>query len=221
MGIRALTIAVTLLAGAAHAQQATDPWLAVDRTMRAALGEHGVPWASRSTTGRARRSSSGCTATSLPTAASRFASASKMVTGVVLFRLVDEGRLSLDSTTGTVLGWRGEKGGITLRHLLSFTSGMQREHVCTVLPQLTLAACVEMIERDALDCPGRHPVRLRLDAPGGRGPHGRGRDRRALGPALRHAPACAARSAGGGAVLRDAAAAGARPRTRCSRAACA
>lgn len=52
------------------------------------------------------------------------ASASKMVAGLVLMRLIDQGYLSLDSTTGAVLGWTGPQGDITLRQLMSFTSGM-------------------------------------------------------------------------------------------------
>ncbi|RYZ40558.1 MAG: hypothetical protein EOO71_15555 [Myxococcaceae bacterium] len=39
------------------------------------------------------------------------ASASKMAPGLALFRLVDAGALSLDSTTGEVLGWTGLPGG--------------------------------------------------------------------------------------------------------------
>lgn len=76
------------------------------------------------------------------------ASASKLVSGVVLFRLIDEGYLSLDSTTGEVLGWSGQKGTITLRHLLSFTSGLAPEHRCTYQANVSLAACVDLI-RDA------------------------------------------------------------------------
>ena len=73
------------------------------------------------------------------------ASASKMVAGVVLFRLIDKGYLSLDSTTASVLGWSGAQGSITLRHLLSFTSGLDPSHPCTLLPNITLAECVERI----------------------------------------------------------------------------
>lgn len=154
MGIRTLAVAVTLLAGAARAQETADPWLAVDRTMRTALEEHRVAGMGLAVYDRAgTRVFQRMYGDFAPDRRVAIASASKMVTGVVLFRLVDEGRLSLDSTTGAVLGWRGEKGGITLRHLLSFTSGMQREDVCTVLPQLTLAACVEMIGRNALEAP--------------------------------------------------------------------
>jgi len=154
MRSRTLAVALTLLAGAARAQETSDPWLAVDRTMLTALEEHRVAGMGLAVYDRAGR----------PVFARMYgdfasdrrvaiASASKLVTGVVLFRLVDEGLLSLDSTTGAVLGWPGAKGSITLRHLLSFTSGMPREHVCTVLPQLTLAACVEMIEGSALEAP--------------------------------------------------------------------
>jgi len=75
------------------------------------------------------------------------ASASKLVSGVVIFRLITQGYLSLDSTTAEVLGWSGEKGTITLRHLLSFTSGLRPEHRCTYQANTTLAACVDLISR--------------------------------------------------------------------------
>ena len=52
------------------------------------------------------------------------ASASKLVAGLTILRLIDQGRLSLDSTTGQVLGWKGPQGAITLKQLLSFTSGL-------------------------------------------------------------------------------------------------
>jgi CubicO group peptidase (beta-lactamase class C family) len=76
------------------------------------------------------------------------ASASKLISGLVLFDAVRRGELSLDATTGAVLGWTGANAGITLRHLLSFTSGLGREALCTVNPLVTLATCVERI-RDA------------------------------------------------------------------------
>ena len=70
------------------------------------------------------------------------ASASKMVAGLTILRLVDQGFLTLDSTTGAVLGWTGPQGAITLRQLLSFTSGLPREAPCTLLAGITLADCV-------------------------------------------------------------------------------
>jgi len=73
------------------------------------------------------------------------ASASKMAAGLTLLRLVSQDFLSLDSTTGEVLGWTGPQAEITLRHLLSFTSGMEGEHACTLLPGLSLAECVALI----------------------------------------------------------------------------
>nr|WP_298728336.1 serine hydrolase domain-containing protein [uncultured Steroidobacter sp.] len=83
------------------------------------------------------------------------ASASKLVSGVTLFRLIDAGYLSLDSNTAEVLGWTGTKGEITLRHLLSFTSGLNPEHACTYQSDITLADCVEQIgARDLVASPG-------------------------------------------------------------------
>jgi serine-type D-Ala-D-Ala carboxypeptidase/endopeptidase len=83
------------------------------------------------------------------------ASASKLVAGLTILRLVDQGFLSLDSTTGTVLGWTGPQGAITLRQLLSFTSGLEPEHACTLLPNITLAECVALIaNRPLVAAPG-------------------------------------------------------------------
>lgn len=73
------------------------------------------------------------------------ASASKIVSGLVLFSLVGKGLLTLDSTTGAVLGWPAPKDQITLRHLLSFTSGLPPEAPCTANPATTLEACVGTI----------------------------------------------------------------------------
>ncbi|HEY6126454.1 MAG TPA: serine hydrolase domain-containing protein [Steroidobacteraceae bacterium] len=78
------------------------------------------------------------------------ASSSKMVAGLVLLRLVDQGFLTLDSTTGAVLGWTGPQGAITLRQLLSFTSGLEREAACTLLAGITLADCVTSISQQGL-----------------------------------------------------------------------
>lgn len=81
------------------------------------------------------------------------ASASKLVSGVALFRLIDHGYLSLDSTTGQVLGWTGDKAGITLRQLLSFTSGLAPENRCTYRFDTTLADCVDAISKTDLVAP--------------------------------------------------------------------
>lgn len=132
-----------------------DAFTEVDSAARAAYVEHGVPM------GLAVYSADG---TKLfermygDFSSDRrvaIASASKLVSGVTLFRLIDSGYLSLDSTTGQVLGWTGTKGEITLRHLLSFTSGLEPEHPCTYQSGITLAACVEEIgDRDLLASPG-------------------------------------------------------------------
>lgn len=81
------------------------------------------------------------------------ASASKLVSAMVLFEVVRRGQLTLDSTTGQVLGWSGPRAAITLRHLLSFTSGLPPANACTSNPLTTLAACVDALSRAALDAP--------------------------------------------------------------------
>ncbi len=73
------------------------------------------------------------------------ASASKLVSGLVIFDVIRRGALTLDSTTGDVLGWTGASANITLRELLSFTSGLPREAACALNPLTSLAACVESI----------------------------------------------------------------------------
>ncbi len=81
------------------------------------------------------------------------ASASKLVAGLTLLRLIDQGRLSLDSTTGEVLGWKGPQAAITLRQLLSFTSGLTPYASCTLQPHISLADCVATISRAPLAAP--------------------------------------------------------------------
>lgn len=76
------------------------------------------------------------------------ASASKLLAGLTILRLVDHGKLSLDSTTGQVLGWQGPQAAITLRQLLSFTSGLSPKDLCTMRPGITLAECVESLSKE-------------------------------------------------------------------------
>jgi CubicO group peptidase (beta-lactamase class C family) len=132
-----------------------DAFVEVDDAMRAAHGTHGVAM------GRAVYDGAGTKVFERmygDFSADRrvpIASASKLVSGVTIFRLIDAGYLSLDSRTDELLGWTGTKGEITLRHLLSFTSGLAPEHACTYQPDTPLADCVEQIaERDLLGPPG-------------------------------------------------------------------
>ncbi|MCU0697435.1 MAG: serine hydrolase [Myxococcaceae bacterium] len=81
------------------------------------------------------------------------ASASKLVSAMVLFEVIRRGQLTLDSTTGQVLGWTGPKAAITLRQLLSFTSGLPPNNLCTSNPLTTLAACVNVLSGVTLEAP--------------------------------------------------------------------
>ncbi|HEX9937443.1 MAG TPA: serine hydrolase domain-containing protein [Longimicrobium sp.] len=59
------------------------------------------------------------------------ASASKWLTAITVLTLVDEGKLSLDEPISAKLPeFQGEAAGITLRHLLSHTSGLPSNQMC-------------------------------------------------------------------------------------------
>lgn len=78
------------------------------------------------------------------------ASTSKWVSAAVILSLVDRGFLSLDSRPQDFIEfWRlppDHPGlGMTLRHLLAFTSGFSEEPFCLNLPHADFAACVRSI----------------------------------------------------------------------------
>ena len=81
------------------------------------------------------------------------ASASKLLTSLVVMRLVDRGVLRLDDNPQRVLSnWTSAaadpRSGVTLQQLLSFTSGFNTEGAngnCMADPATTLSACVQGI----------------------------------------------------------------------------
>lgn len=83
------------------------------------------------------------------------ASSSKLVTALTVFTAIgaSQGRLTLDSTAGAILGWQGPKAAITLRHLLSFTSGLPSDGHFLLNPRLTLAETVDKIAALDPECP--------------------------------------------------------------------
>lgn len=132
-----------------------DAFAEVDSAAQAAFTEHGVPMGLAVYDKDGTKLFEHMYGDFSPDRRVAIASASKLVSGVTLFRLIDEGYLSLDSTTGQVLGWTGTKGEITLRHLLSFTSGLPPEDACTYQADVTLAECVDDIaQQDPVAPPG-------------------------------------------------------------------
>jgi D-alanyl-D-alanine-carboxypeptidase/D-alanyl-D-alanine-endopeptidase len=125
-----------------------DPFTDVDRTASAAFAAQGI-----SGMGLAIYDAQGVKrfekmyGTFVPEQRIAIASASKMVAGLTILRLVDQGFLTLDSTTGSILGWSGPQAQINLRQLLSFTSGLPREAPCTLIAAITLAECVDAISQ--------------------------------------------------------------------------
>jgi len=127
-----------------------DAFAEVDSAARAAYAEHRVPMGLAVYKADGTKVFERMYGDFAPDRRVAIASASKLVSGVTLFRLIDQGYLSLDSSAAQVLGWTGVHGEITLRHLLSFTSGLEPENACTYRAGVTLADCVNEIGQSAL-----------------------------------------------------------------------
>lgn len=73
-------------------------------------------------------------------------SAAKWLSAATILALVDEGALSLDDPVSKYLPYfTGAHGAITLRQLLSHTSGLPDYSRCMFVPQLTLDRCAREI----------------------------------------------------------------------------
>lgn len=97
---------------------------------------------------------------STPSTTYRSASTSKWVTAVVILDLVDVGLLSLqDHPQDFIDFWpdSGNLAAITLRDLLSFTSGLNNEPLCINRPLVSLESCVADIaaENGGAPAPGQ------------------------------------------------------------------
>lgn len=95
---------------------------------------------------------------STPTTEYDSASTSKWVTATVILRLVDQRRLALDDHPQQYLDfWTRDPSvalsRITLRQLLSFTSGLHEEALCINLPGADLASCTEAVFNNNLAAP--------------------------------------------------------------------
>ncbi|UTA48484.1 serine hydrolase [Simiduia sp. 21SJ11W-1] len=89
----------------------------------------------------------------------RSASTAKMVTASVILWLVEQGLISLEDNPQDYLDFwptTGNHAAIKLRHLLSFTSGLNNEPVCLYLPDAVFLDCIEKILDDnpSIPAPG-------------------------------------------------------------------
>jgi CubicO group peptidase (beta-lactamase class C family) len=77
-------------------------------------------------------------------------SAAKWLSAATILTLVDDGRLKLDEPIGKRLSYfKGNLGAITLRQLLSLTSGLPGLHPCMTRADLTLDECARDIAKQA------------------------------------------------------------------------
>lgn len=149
-------VLVVLLLAAAAADGAATPYAGADAAMRARVRDDdldgGVLLAVRGDTVLHEKAFGKMTArTVIP-----IASASKWLTSATLMTFVDEGRVGLDDRVADHLpGFTGAKRDITIRELLSHTTGLPYPS-CEGEPSTTLAACVRAIARggDPTSTPG-------------------------------------------------------------------
>ena len=94
----------------------------------------------------------------------RIASATKLITGVAIWRLIEAGELELSTRPATLISFWNDPGSdlrgvVTLEQLMSFTSGFNERPTgggCPGDGALTLDQCVQEIYDDRLDTePGR------------------------------------------------------------------
>src|SRR4051794_4715972 len=147
---------VVLLVATAMPATAGTGFVAVDAAMRTRVHDDGlnggVLLAVRGATVLHERSFGKMT----PRTVIPIASASKWLTSATLMTFVDEGRLHLDDPVARYLSdFRGAKRDITVRELLSHTSGLPSS-TCEGDPSTTLARCARAIARgrDPLSPPG-------------------------------------------------------------------
>ena len=74
-------------------------------------------------------------------------SSAKWISAAGILALTDDGTLSLDDSAGKYLAYfrKGDKRGITLRHLLSHRSGLPDYTPCMFQPELTRDECARQI----------------------------------------------------------------------------
>lgn len=79
-------------------------------------------------------------------------SAAKWISAATILRLVDEGFLSLDDPVSKYLNYfEGEHGTITVRQMLSHTSGLPMYHECMFLSDILLDQCTRSIAQMELE----------------------------------------------------------------------
>jgi len=89
-----------------------------------------------------------------PADAVPIASATKLLSTLVILSLVRDGFFTLDTTAGSLLpNWPKDKAGITLRMLLAQTSGLPARADCLETRSATLDACTQEIAKLPLRAP--------------------------------------------------------------------
>ncbi len=73
------------------------------------------------------------------------ASASKWLAAATIMTLVDDGLVDLDEPIASYLSLADDAGNVSLRQLLTHSSGLTAEHACTDDPAMSLRACAALV----------------------------------------------------------------------------
>jgi CubicO group peptidase (beta-lactamase class C family) len=121
-------------------------WSEVDATMAARPALAGVPGVALHVAHHGSVVYEETFGTYTPDTIVRLASGSKWLSAAAIMTLVDDGSLDLDAPiSGYLPVFTGPKAAITLRQLLSFTSGLQEDPACAGRPTHTLQQCAAEI----------------------------------------------------------------------------
>lgn len=149
-------VSLLLALGGCRHEQPDTPEAAMDATLAALETDTDFTLLAETADGTQYRFSRG---SSTAETEYRSASTSKMVAAAVILALVEDGVLSLDDHPQDYLAFwpeQGSHGDIQLRHLLSFTSGLNVTPLCISNPFADFAGCVAtVLERNPdIDAPG-------------------------------------------------------------------
>jgi CubicO group peptidase (beta-lactamase class C family) len=140
-----VVLAIACALGLARSAGATGPYDAADAAMRARVAEDSLPGGVLLVARDGQTLHRLAVGDTAPRTVMPIASASKWLTSATLMTFVDEGKLALDDPVGRHLpSFDGAKSAITVRELLSHTSGLPSAG-CEGDPTTTLRRCAAAV----------------------------------------------------------------------------
>ena len=156
-----LLVTVTVVGSPSPSRAATDAFASVDASMRERVRNDGLPGGVVLVVRDGSVIHEASVGDVDPSTVIPIASASKWLTAATIMTLVDEGKLALDDSVAKYLPeFKGGKGKVRVRHLLSHTTGLPWND-CIGDPSTTTEVCIDAIaEWSQPGCEARQDVLL-------------------------------------------------------------